>query len=49
MTFTVDGLTGLGSRQIPAVTSVERLTAEAGRIVLTENYASYVAKYGEPA
>lgn len=36
-------------RQVPAVASVDRLTAEAGRAVLAENYAAYVAEYGEPA
>jgi hypothetical protein len=37
------------ARQVPAVTGIEHLTAEAGRAVLAENYAAYVAKYGEPA
>ncbi|NJA56675.1 hypothetical protein HC023_10040 [Streptomyces sp. NEAU-H3] len=39
--------TTVGDRQVPVVTSVEHLTAEAGRAVLAENYAAYVAKYGE--
>jgi hypothetical protein len=43
ITFTVD------SRQVPAVSSVDHLTAEAGRIIIAENYAAYVAEYGEPA
>lgn len=43
ITSTVDG------RQVPAVASVEHLTAEAGRAVIAENYAAYVAEYGEPA
>jgi hypothetical protein len=37
---------GLGD--VRAATSVERLTAEQGRAVLAENYAAYVAKYGQP-
>lgn len=36
-------------RQVHAVASVDRLTAEAGRAVLAENYAAYVAEFGEPA
>ncbi len=40
--------TTIEDRQVPAVASVERLTAEAGRAVLAENYAAYVAEYGEP-
>lgn len=36
-------------RQVPAVASVDRLTAEAGRAVLAENYAAYVAEFGSPA
>ncbi|MEU1813467.1 hypothetical protein [Micromonospora aurantiaca (nom. illeg.)] len=36
-------------RQVPAVDSVEHLTAEVGRAILAENYAACVAKYGEPA
>jgi hypothetical protein len=43
ITVTVDG------RQVPIVSSVERLTAEAGRAIIAENYAAYVAEYGEPA
>ncbi|MFC9916040.1 hypothetical protein [Streptomyces sp. NPDC127197] len=35
-------------RQVPAVASVDHLTAEEGRAVLAENYAAYVAEYGEP-
>lgn len=31
----------------PGVASVDHLTAEAGRAVLAENYAAYVAEYGE--
>ncbi|MEV4079704.1 hypothetical protein AB0J43_05365 [Nonomuraea fuscirosea] len=42
MTVTVAG------HQVPIVSSVERLTAEAGRAVIAENYAAYVAEYGEP-
>lgn len=42
-TFTVNG------RQIPAAVSVEHLSAEAGRAILAENYAAYVAEYGEPS
>ncbi|MFJ6637026.1 hypothetical protein ACIQMR_37750 [Streptomyces sp. NPDC091376] len=41
--------TTVEDRQIPAVASVELLTAEAGRAVLAENYAAYVAEYGENA
>lgn len=43
ITFTV------GGRQVPAVTTVDRLTAEEGRAVIAANYAAYVAEYGEPA
>ncbi|MEV8634314.1 hypothetical protein AB0395_21930 [Streptosporangium sp. NPDC051023] len=43
ITSTIDG------RQVPAVSSVDHLTAEAGRAVIAENYAAYVAKYGESA
>uniref|UniRef100_UPI003F49B423 hypothetical protein n=1 Tax=Microtetraspora malaysiensis TaxID=161358 RepID=UPI003F49B423 len=43
ITFTVEG------RQVPAVSSVDHLTAEAGRAIIAENYAAYVAEYGEPA
>jgi hypothetical protein len=41
--------TTVEDRQVPAVASVEHLTAEAGRAVLAENYAAYVAEYGEDA
>lgn len=41
--------TTVGDRKVPAVASVEHLTAEAGRAVLAENYAAYVAEFGEPA
>jgi hypothetical protein len=34
---------------VPAVTSVDHLTAEASRAIIAENYAAYVAEYGEPA
>lgn len=43
LTVTVDG------RQVPLASSVARLTAEAGRAILAENRAAYVAEYGEPA
>lgn len=43
LTLAVDG------RQVSVVASVDHLTAEAGRAVLAENYAAYVAEYGEPA
>lgn len=36
-------------RPVPAVTVVDHLTAGAGRAVIAENYAAYVAEYGEPA
>lgn len=42
LTFTVDG------REVPAVSSVDQLTAEAGRAIIAENRAAYVAEYGEP-
>ncbi|MEU6721933.1 hypothetical protein ABZ897_61760 [Nonomuraea sp. NPDC046802] len=42
-TVTVEG------RQVPIVSAIEHLTAEAGRAVIAENYAAYVAEYGEPA
>ncbi len=40
--FDVDG------RKLPAVSSVERISVEAAQDILTENYAAYVAEYGEP-
>lgn len=43
ITYTIDG------RQVPAVSSVDHITAEAGRSIIAENYAAYVAEYGEPA
>ncbi|MFF3489565.1 hypothetical protein ACFYXC_41040 [Streptomyces sp. NPDC002701] len=43
ITATVDG------RQVPIASSIEHLTAEAGRAVIAENHAAYVAEYGEPA
>jgi hypothetical protein len=43
ITFTVDG------QQVPAVSSVDHLTAQAGQIIIAENHAAYVAEYGEPA
>ncbi|MGW7695038.1 hypothetical protein ACWGMA_40495 [Streptomyces asiaticus] len=43
LTSTVDG------RRVPTVSSVDHLTAEAGRAIIAENYAAYVAEYGEPA
>lgn len=39
--FDVDG------RQVPAVSSVERVSVEAARDILAENYAAYVAEYGK--
>ncbi|WP_448334009.1 hypothetical protein [Streptomyces sp. DSM 41534] len=39
----------VGGQQVPAVSSIDRLTAEAGWAIIAENYASYVAKYGEDA
>lgn len=41
--------TTVEDRQVWAVASVEHLTAKSGRAVLAENYAAYVAEYGEPA
>lgn len=43
LTFTIDG------REVPAVSSVDQLTAEAGLAIIAENRAAYVAEYGEPA
>ncbi len=43
LTFTV------GGQEVPVVSSVDQLTADAGRAILKENRAAYVAKYGEPA
>lgn len=37
---------GLGD--VRTAVSIERLTAEEGQAVLAENYAAYVAKYGQP-
>lgn len=39
----------VGGRQVPAVASVDHLTAEGGWAVISENRAAYVAEYGEPA
>ncbi|MFE9471252.1 hypothetical protein ACFYOR_09435 [Streptomyces griseofuscus] len=36
-------------RQVPAVSSVDHLTAEGGRAIIAENRAAYIAEYGEPA
>jgi hypothetical protein len=41
--FDVDG------REVPAVSSVERISVEAAQDILAENYAAYAAKWGEPA
>jgi hypothetical protein len=41
--------TAVDGRPVSAVSSVDHLTAEAGRAVIAENYAAYVAEYGEPA
>jgi hypothetical protein len=38
----------VGGRQVPAVSSVDHLTAEAGQIIIAENYAAYAAEYGRP-
>lgn len=35
-------------RQVPAVSSLDHLTAQAGLAVLAENRAAFVAEYGEP-
>jgi hypothetical protein len=43
ITVTVD------AQQVPAVFSVDHLTAEGGRAIIAENRAAYVAEYGEPA
>jgi hypothetical protein len=43
LTFTIDG------QQVPAVSSVDQLTANAGQAIIAENRAAYVAEYGEPA
>jgi hypothetical protein len=43
LTFTIDG------QQVPAVISVDQLTAEAGQAIIAENRAAYAARYGEPA
>ena len=43
LTFTIDG------QQVPAISSVDQLTAEAGQAIIAENRAAYVAEYGEPA
>ncbi|MEO3856164.1 hypothetical protein [Acrocarpospora sp. B8E8] len=34
-------------RQVPGVSEMEHLTAEAAQAVITENHAAYVAEYGE--
>jgi hypothetical protein len=41
--FDVDG------REVPAVSSVERISVEAAQEILAENYAAYAARWGEPA
>jgi hypothetical protein len=42
ITYDVDG------RQVPAVSSVDHLTVQAGRAIIAANYAAYIAEYGEP-
>ncbi|WP_017575777.1 hypothetical protein [Nocardiopsis kunsanensis] len=45
----VEGITtAVGGRPVPAVSAVEHLSAEAGRAVIAQNRAAYVAEYGEP-
>lgn len=39
----------VGGQEVPAVSVVDHLTAEAGLAVLAENRAAYLAEYGEPA
>jgi hypothetical protein len=39
----------VAGRELPAVSSVERISVEAAQDILAENYAAYVAKWGEPA
>lgn len=41
--------TTVEDHQVPAVASVEHLTAEAGRAVLAENHAAYLTKFGQDA
>lgn len=41
--FDVDG------QELPAVSSVERISVETAQGILAENYAAYAAKWGEPA
>ncbi|MGI5122808.1 hypothetical protein ACQEU5_25155 [Marinactinospora thermotolerans] len=41
--------TDVEGRPVSAVSSVDRLTAEAGRAIIAQNRAAYVAEYGEPA
>jgi hypothetical protein len=48
MTFTADSIPGLSSRQLPAAVAITHLTAEAGQVIIAENYLAYVAEYGEP-
>jgi hypothetical protein len=36
-------------RQVPAVASVDHLSADVGRAVFAENYAAHVAEYREPS
>ncbi|MFF4693023.1 hypothetical protein [Streptomyces sp. NPDC001307] len=43
ITSDVDG------RQMLAVSSVDRLSAEGGRAVIAESRAAYIAEYGDPA
>ncbi|MFI9206317.1 hypothetical protein [Streptomyces sp. NPDC053048] len=43
LTSTIDG------RQVPTVSSVDHLTADAGRAIIAENRAAYIAEYGESA
>jgi hypothetical protein len=41
--FDIDG------RKVAAFLSVERISVETAQGILAENYAAYVAKWGEPA
>lgn len=41
--------TDVDGKLVPAVSSVDHLTAEAGRAVIAQNRAAYVAEYGEPS
>jgi hypothetical protein len=47
--FPLDDPSRPDGREVPAVSSVERISVEAAQDILAENYAAYAAKWGKPA